>query len=108
MRTRLWIVAGLVLLGVAIFGTRYYEVDRPIWRFLAGESAAIDPLTLHLQCDRRWFTGQRHQLANANHCGAAEPGRSQGASPILWERTWSTAGRRESGVEEVALRLSAI
>src|SRR5664279_2472024 len=49
MRTRLWLVAGLVLLGVAIFGTRYYEVDRPIWRFLAGESASIDPLTLHLQ-----------------------------------------------------------
>lgn len=49
MRTRVWIVAGLVLLGVAIFGTRYYEVDRPIWRYLVGEGSSVDPLTLHLQ-----------------------------------------------------------
>lgn len=49
MRSRVWIVVGLVLLGVVIFGSRYYEVDVPLWRFFTGETAAIDPLTLHLE-----------------------------------------------------------
>lgn len=48
MRTRVWIVVGTLLLGVAVFATRYYEVDLPVWRFFIGEGA-IDPLTLHLE-----------------------------------------------------------
>ena len=49
MRARVGIIVGVVLLGVAIFGTRYYEIDRPLWQYFAGESAAVDPLTLHLK-----------------------------------------------------------
>ncbi len=48
MRTRIWIVVGILLLGVAVFATRYYEVDLPVWRFFTGERAAVDPLTPHL------------------------------------------------------------
>jgi cytochrome c oxidase subunit 2 len=49
MRARVGIIVGVVVLGLAIFGTRYYEIDVPLWRYFAGESAAIDPLTLHLK-----------------------------------------------------------
>jgi cytochrome c oxidase subunit 2 len=49
MRTRLWIVVGLVLLAVAIFGSRFYEVDVPLWHYFAGSSVGVDPLTLHLE-----------------------------------------------------------
>jgi cytochrome c oxidase subunit 2 len=49
MRARLWIVVGLILLALAVFGSRYYEVDLPIWRYFAGEGAGVDPLTLHLE-----------------------------------------------------------
>ncbi|HEY3927174.1 MAG TPA: hypothetical protein VGL89_02260 [Candidatus Koribacter sp.] len=47
MRTRVWMVVGVALLGVAVFATRYYEVDVPVWKYLTGKSAAVDPLTLH-------------------------------------------------------------
>lgn len=47
MRTRVWIVVGTLLLAVAVFATRYYEVDLPVWRFFIGENT-LDPLTLHL------------------------------------------------------------
>lgn len=48
MRTRFWLVVAVVLLGIVVFGTRYYEVDWPVWRFLGGGNQ-IDPLTLHLR-----------------------------------------------------------
>lgn len=39
----------MILLAVAIFATRYYEVDLPVWRFFTGEGVGVDPLTLHLE-----------------------------------------------------------
>jgi cytochrome c oxidase subunit 2 len=49
MRSRLWIPLGLVLLAAAIFGTRYYEVDLPVWRFFTGNDVGVNPATLHLR-----------------------------------------------------------
>lgn len=49
MRARLWIVVGLILLAIAVFGSRYYEVDVPLWRYFAGDGVGVDPLTLHLE-----------------------------------------------------------
>jgi cytochrome c oxidase subunit II len=48
MRTRGWVVAGVLLLGIAIFATRYYEVDLPLWRFFTGNDVDMDAATLHL------------------------------------------------------------
>ena len=40
-------VIAMVLVGAAILSTRYYEVDLPLLRLLAGRNR-IDPLSLHL------------------------------------------------------------
>lgn len=40
-------VIGVALLGVAVFATRYYEVDLPIWRYFSSKVERVDPLTLH-------------------------------------------------------------
>ncbi len=39
----------MILLAVIVFGSRYYEVDVPLWRLVTGKNAAVDPLTLHLE-----------------------------------------------------------
>ena len=49
MRTRVWLIVGTFLLAVAVFATRYYEVDVPLWSWVTGHQAAINPLTLHLR-----------------------------------------------------------
>jgi cytochrome c oxidase subunit 2 len=42
------VVGCVFLLAVAIFATRYYEVDLPVWRFFTGGDVGVDPATLHL------------------------------------------------------------
>jgi cytochrome c oxidase subunit II len=46
-RRLLYFVVFMLLVGAAIFGTRYYEVDVPLLRLLANPDH-VDPLTLHL------------------------------------------------------------
>src|SRR5579885_863321 len=47
MRSRLLFVLGVVLFGLAVAGTRYYEIDQPVWNYFRG--TVIDPVTLHLR-----------------------------------------------------------
>jgi cytochrome c oxidase subunit 2 len=42
-----YFVVFMLLVGAAIVGTRYYEVDVPLWRLL-GDPNHVDPATLHL------------------------------------------------------------
>lgn len=46
MRSRLLFVLGVILFGCAVAGTRYYEIDEPVWHYFRG--AVTDPVTLHL------------------------------------------------------------
>jgi cytochrome c oxidase subunit 2 len=48
IRSRAWFVGGVFLLAIAIFATRYYEVDLPVWRFFTGDDVGVDAATLHL------------------------------------------------------------
>ncbi|MFY9674258.1 MAG: hypothetical protein WAK13_07375 [Terriglobales bacterium] len=48
MKKRIGFVVAMVLVGVALFGTRFYMVDLPIWHFFGG-GKSLDPATLHLQ-----------------------------------------------------------
>jgi cytochrome c oxidase subunit 2 len=47
MRSRLLFILGVVLFGVVIASTRYYEIDQPLIRYFRGPG--IDPATLHLR-----------------------------------------------------------
>jgi cytochrome c oxidase subunit 2 len=49
MHSRVWMILGILLFVVAMVATRYYEVDLPVWRYFAGKSGSVDPLTLHQQ-----------------------------------------------------------
>ncbi len=47
-KKKIWFVAAVTLLGVALLSTRYYMVDLPVWHFFGGGEGP-DPLTLHLE-----------------------------------------------------------
>lgn len=47
MRQKIGFALSIVLLGLIILSTRFYEVDLPVWHFLGG-GKGLDPATLHL------------------------------------------------------------
>jgi cytochrome c oxidase subunit 2 len=47
MKTRIWFVVTVTLIGLALLSTRYYMVDLPVWHFFGGGEGP-DPATLHL------------------------------------------------------------
>ncbi len=47
MKTRIWFVVTVMLIGLALLSTRYYMVDLPVWHFFGGGQGP-DPATLHL------------------------------------------------------------
>jgi cytochrome c oxidase subunit II len=48
MKKKIGFAAAITLVGLAILSTRYYEVNLPVWHFLAGGQGP-DPATLHLR-----------------------------------------------------------
>jgi cytochrome c oxidase subunit II len=48
MKKKIGFAAAILLLGLMILSTRYYEVDLPVWHFLGGGQGP-DPATLHLR-----------------------------------------------------------
>jgi len=48
MKKKVGFVAALMLVGIVILSTRYYEVDLPVWHFLGG-GKGLDPTSLHLR-----------------------------------------------------------
>jgi len=47
MRQKLGFALSIMLVGCIILGTRYYEIDLPLWHFLRG-GKELDPTSLHL------------------------------------------------------------
>jgi cytochrome c oxidase subunit 2 len=47
MKTKIWFVVTVMLIGLALLSTRYYMVDLPVWHFFGGGEGP-DPATLHL------------------------------------------------------------
>ncbi len=47
MRKKIGFALSIVLFGLIILSTRFYEIDLPVWRFFGG-GKRLDPATLHL------------------------------------------------------------
>lgn len=63
MKKKIMFAGAMALVGIALFGTRFYMVDVPIWHFFGG-GQGLDPATLHL----------RGEFVESNLGAAEDPG----------------------------------